>query len=386
MEEQIIVYSELLNYWDDYRTNIRKKFQGKEGYNKRINLNSILLDNGNKKKCKNRFNFTKSNYNRCKSCSEFCMLSLSGEPENEEICIENSIIKTTKIERTNYEMYFEKKNFNYNSILPSYINNINENYYILKITNDNIRNVALCLFLEFLKISNNLLTSYLCDDLVIVEKIPSIEIKNFSQYELEKIIFNFIRISERMIHGDETLENVKFYYQNKEIVTKITPSLKSTVVVPGYSKKNVIILSEDYDENYQDDFPLDVIISSGNNSLDFPMIEKYKKMSTIVVRPTEQLFNFYEKRCLNVLPAFNFYMWMILLMSNIKFYSCFSDEILNLLFIPEDLINIRSQITDLHMVNVTRQTIKEFCIKLNFAMKPDITTLMRDYFSKQKDE
>lgn len=384
MEEQITIYSDLLDFWEKNRDSIRKILVGKNGFNKRINLSSIFIDRGNRNICSSRFNFTKNNYNRCKSCSEFCLLSSTGTPENEEIQIENSIIRTQKNSLFVGEIFFVRKEFSYNSLYKK----LDKSYLSLQFTNGSIKNTALCICLEFLKINTGLLASYFCDNHVVVNKKPYNKLTKISSYEFEELIFNFIRISEKIIHGNECLDSVEFYVENREIITYINPCEKTTLCISGYSGETVIILSEDYQENYNSSFPLDVIISTNEQDLDidFPTIEKYRKMINLTIRPTEQLFEYYEKKCFNVFPGFNFYIWMIVLMSKREYYNCFSESMLNLIFYQEDILNIKSEITNLHMISCKRQDIKNFCIKTNFAMKLDIIEIMKTYFTKQMGE
>ena len=394
MQEPIIILEYLLKYWKDDVINIRKICSGLKRFNS-LNLNTILKNNEKRNICNKRFNYTKK-ANRCSFCSSFCMLTENGEPCEKEIDIGEIMLTTTKHELPDEILSFQESN---NSIHVKNLQIFKRSEYFLQqemtyqkiiLKNPNMRRVLFCSIIGWLKVDNPLVAAYLCDNFVIVKKVGKYKITSYGERELIAILKKIYKLGCEFIHGQESMEFLDIYIKEREIIVQITPCESSSFLINGYYDTKVFLPSKYYDENYEESFPIDVLIrkrpSTHRMIADFPVMDEYQELTIFVIRMTRELFEYYKNTCYNIFPQFKLYLWVIVLMSDRNIYQSFTDELLNLFFFEEDILKLRGEIPRLHMIEkCTHEQIKEFCIEMNFAMKFEIRSLLKS-FIQNKDE
>lgn len=399
--ETIVKVDDLFSYWNQNFKEIKRQVLGhypKE--NESYNINErIYICNDQNDICSHKFNFLFPG-NRCKMCNSLSLLTKNGDIKNKEIKIdfgkhknksiiveqyhtdetEYGIIKPIKL---NTEKLFE-------CLSPVSFNNTDfyEKCKTYKNTSNDHSNYAIMasLFHEF-GIENRFLYYYVCCNNINIVKLLPISVGGFddivltNEYANSIIEYIFSSFSEcDIVHGDNCIDYLSFDFKNSNLIIYIDPSNKTSFANEGYNKKKISLVSNDkFKETEFNNIKTGVYFTKdenySNNNQSFipvsPVIDNNDIYYNEFYYASTELFEFTEKTGINIFKTFQFYLWLLVLLCEDKFFKCVNVDNYKMFFFPEDLELLISKIKEQHNRRTTYRDIKDLMIDINLRLRFD---------------
>lgn len=388
---------DLLKFWNTKRSEFVKTICNPER-SQNVDIFSLYTLYGTDSNCDSKFGFSLPS-ERCIGCTELSLLTKSGEFNHEDLDISNSEMKRYSIRASKYALQSYILNYTKNKTL-NFLRNFkclsfftfpkSKKIIICKIENIHAHEITIASLIEKkIYIVSNFFWSYSCKNLVIINKVRNrSRVLSEGDYRKELIFYIFKKLknlSENyFIHGRESLEYIEIISNDKRDYSIIlTPCEKSSFLTIASDQKNIILFtSTSFSQSENSTIPLSFKYLENTTELtfDIPMIEEYSRMITPVIKMSEEIFLYYDEKCLNVFQPFRLYIWILVFMCNRKFFEIIPRDFLELFFFEDEIEHVIMHVVEFHSQPiVSYEEIKNLAITANISMKINLMNLLTDY-------
>lgn len=402
--ETIINIDELFTLWNSRFEEIKRKVLGKyTKENESFNIEDQIYVYRGPDICNHKFNFLFPG-NRCKMCSSLLLLNDEGEFTDKPIRIEhgkyrgNSIIVEIHDKPRTHFGENERIHPNMTNVLLtlSPATFLNTEFFVrclpYKNKYDDLSNYAIMssLFHEF-GIKTRFLCAYVCNTTKIIKLRPNFigtlegihMNSNFAGSILKSIVSMVTDCN--IVHNMNQMEFLSFEIKNSKLTTYIDPSPKTTFSNKGYYDRNILLVTRHQNMNTtMKSVPTGVLFTSDDKFMCYD--DSFKPISPVIQLPglyyteyvnsTEELFEFTENTGINAFKPFQFYIWLMVLLCEKKFYECIDSEFLSYIFFPDDIENVKRLVVEQHDLETKYDDVRRIMIEINIKMRIDILLLI----------
>lgn len=414
---------EIFDKWRKNMDEIRRTCLGKylNGRNE-FDLTKVVPIYSGHLDCSKQFNYLVET-NQCTPCSEVSSLHDSdnkkiikletGKNKECEIVLEESILT-----KNPFGLYKEIT-FDFNKLSNKLspikeFQNVIKNERTFKIFSNNDSEISHRLVISelsnfFFFVETSILSCHICNTVKLIKWYEkdngSIKTKINSPYDAFSI---FSQIVLPLCEGAYSNGKIELKYLNiseKEFILEIDKlKLKLSKKVRLDPNSEAYFVGKDYlgkytkiiglnktNINYEDlkFVPVDIHIGEHQEKFYFtgiPVLKEFAKIACVVVKPTEQLFEFEEKTSIAPYKHIHIYMWLICLLCESNFYKNFAiqhREFLQIFFFDDELDNILLETQKWHSrEGPNYEELKRLAINIGFSMKFNIFSKISNYISK----